>query len=104
MDTKILQNKQSLLFLILGVTSYIIFILLARYCKPLTLANLLGCLAFIAYITTLAPSMFRAIFPNMRGNKILILLLKKRRDIGIISYILASNHALIMAVEKILTF
>ncbi|WP_414621451.1 ferric reductase-like transmembrane domain-containing protein [Calothrix sp. CCY 0018] len=100
MLTNLVKSKQSLIFLTLCLTSYIAFVLLALYFKPVTLANFLGFLALIAYIATLLPSTFRTVFPNMRSNKILVWLLKRRRHIGIISYVLASNHGLLMIIQK----
>ncbi len=94
------KSKQSLIFLALCLTSYLAFILLAFYFKPVTLANFLGCLALIVYIMTLAPSILRIVFKNIRNHKTLVWLCKKRRHIGIMSYVLASNHALLMVIQK----
>ncbi|NJL64130.1 MAG: iron reductase [Methylacidiphilales bacterium] len=95
-----IKSKQSLIFLTLCLASYIAFVLLALYLRPAPLANFLGCLALLIYMATVLPSIFRSTFPNQRSNKILIWLLKKRRHIGITSYVLASNHALLMVIQK----
>ncbi|WP_414548400.1 ferric reductase-like transmembrane domain-containing protein [Anabaena sp. CCY 0017] len=97
-------SKQSLIFLILYLSSYIAFVLLGLYFRPVPLANFLGCLALLFYTATLVPSILRVVFPNTRGNKILIWLLKKRRHIGIISYILASNHGLLLMLQRNINF
>ncbi|OKH44040.1 hypothetical protein NIES2101_29290 [Calothrix sp. HK-06] len=76
------------------------FLLLGLYFRPVPLANFLGCLALLVYTATLAPSICRTVFPNMRGNKTLVWLLKNRRHVGIASYVLGSNHALLMVVQK----
>lgn len=100
MRTNLGHSKQSLIFLALCLTSYVAFVLLALYFRPVTLANFLGCLALIIYMATLAPSILRIVYPNLRSNKILTWLLKRRRHIGIASYVLASNHALLMVIQK----
>jgi methionine sulfoxide reductase heme-binding subunit len=100
MRVNLIKSRQSLTFLALCLSSYIIFVLLALCFKPVTLGNFLGFLALFMYIMTLTPSIFRTVFPNMRSNKILVWLLKKRRYTGIISYVLASNHGLLMVIQK----
>lgn len=104
MRINFVQSKQSLLFLILCLTSYLLCILLAFYFKPVTLANFLGFLAMIFYMLTLAPSILRTVFQHIRNNKTLIWLLKQRRHIGIFSYVLASNHALLMVIKEDINF
>ncbi|MBD2361283.1 ferric reductase-like transmembrane domain-containing protein [Anabaena minutissima FACHB-250] len=94
------KSQQSLIFLALCFTSYLAFALLSFYFKPVTLANFLGFLALIVYMMTLAPSIFRVVFVNTRMNKSLVWLLKNRRHIGIASYVLASNHGLLMVLQK----
>jgi methionine sulfoxide reductase heme-binding subunit len=97
-------RKQSLILVTLYLSSYIAFLLLGLYFRPVPLANLLGCLALLFYTATLAPSILRVVSPNTRGNKILIWLLKSRRHIGIISYILASNHGLLLVLQRNIDF
>ncbi|MDF5719496.1 MAG: iron reductase [Rhizonema sp. PD37] len=100
MNINLDKSKQSLIFLALCLTSYFTFLLLAFYFQPVALANFLGFLALIVYMMTIAPSISRIVFPKTRSNKTLVWLLKKRRYIGITSYVLASNHALIMVIQK----
>ncbi|MBD2168838.1 ferric reductase-like transmembrane domain-containing protein [Calothrix membranacea FACHB-236] len=94
------KSKQSFIFLALCLSSYLAFVILELYFRPVTLANLLGCLALLSYIATVAPSILREVFPNTRSNKVVIWLLKHRRYIGITSYVLASNHGLLMVIQK----
>lgn len=100
MLTNLVKGKQSLIFLTLCLTSYIAFVILGLYFRPVTLANFLGCLALLNYMATLTPSILRTVFPNTRSNKVWIWLLKNRRYIGITSYVLVSNHALLMVIQK----
>jgi methionine sulfoxide reductase heme-binding subunit len=104
MRTNLGNSKQFLIFLCLYLSSYITFVLLGLYFRPVPLANFLGCLALLIYIATLAPSILRVVFPNTRSNKILIWLLKRRRHIGITSYVLASNHALLLVLQRNINF
>ena len=72
--------------------------------RAFTLANFLGFLALIAYFLTLTPGIFKTVFPKTRKNKTLLWLLKKRRGIGITSYVLACSHGLLLVIEKNINF
>ena len=93
-------SMRHLIFLTLWLTSYLVFPLLNFHFQPVPLANFLGFMALIFYMMTLAPSILRKVFPKIRSDKMLILLLKNRRNIGIASYVLASNHGLLMVISR----
>lgn len=104
MRVNLVIQKKFLIFMSFCLSSYIVFLLSDLYFKPVPLANLLGCLALIFYMATLTPSIFRIVFPSMRSHKILVWLLKNRRNIGIISYVLASNHGLLIIINRNISF
>ncbi|MGF1537901.1 MAG: ferric reductase-like transmembrane domain-containing protein [Elainellaceae cyanobacterium] len=56
------------------------------------LANHLGFLALTAYAATLWPTIIRVVFPAAKTQKFPKFLRKRRRAIGIISFILALGH------------
>lgn len=58
-----------------------------------TTGNFLGTLALTAYVTTLLPTTLRIVFPVCKTSQLLKLLLKNRRGLGILSFILAAGHA-----------
>jgi sulfoxide reductase heme-binding subunit YedZ len=64
------------------------------------MANLLGFLAVISYILTLIPTSIRIIFPTLKKAKFIIQLLKNRRQLGILSFVLALGHAWLLIVKR----
>ena len=72
--------------------------------QSVTLANFFGFIALIAYILTLTPSIFKTVFPKTRQNQTLRWLLKKRRIIGIASYVLACSHGLLIVFKHNIDF
>lgn len=64
------------------------------------LANILGFLALGTYIVTLLPTNLRIVFPQTRQTEIPKYLLKNRRVIGILSFILAVFHGYILVMKR----
>jgi sulfoxide reductase heme-binding subunit YedZ len=64
------------------------------------LANTLGFIALASYIVTLLPTNLRIVFPETKATGIPQWLLKRRRIIGIASFILALGHALLMIQKR----
>ncbi|MEM8611335.1 MAG: ferric reductase-like transmembrane domain-containing protein [Cyanobacteria bacterium P01_H01_bin.105] len=61
--------------------------------ESVPLGNHLGFLALAAYIATLVPTIVRIVFPAYKANSTVRWLLKQRRAIGILAFILAVGHA-----------
>ena len=59
-------------------------------------ANYLGFLALISYIITLLPTIIKVVFPRTKKTEILKLLMKYRRQIGIISFLFALGHGILL--------
>lgn len=57
------------------------------------LGNYLGLLALAAYIATLLPTIIRIVFPSFKTSQLPKFLLKNRRSVGILSFLLALGHA-----------
>lgn len=57
------------------------------------LGNYLGLLALAAYIATLVPTIIRIVFPTLKAHGAVRWLLKQRRAIGILAFVLAVGHA-----------
>ncbi|MEA5553910.1 ferric reductase-like transmembrane domain-containing protein [Anabaena cylindrica UHCC 0172] len=64
------------------------------------LANLLGFISLLSYILTLLPSSIRAVFPQIKKAKITIYLLKYRRRLGIITFLFALVHAILIVNKR----
>jgi methionine sulfoxide reductase heme-binding subunit len=62
--------------------------------------NTLGSLALLTYIATLLPSSLRAVFPRLRPNPSLKILLKHRRNIGIGAWLLATAHVYVVIHQR----
>lgn len=76
---------------------------------PLTLdyaplSSILGFLALVAYVLTLLPTNLRIVFPQTKQTNIPKWLLKYRRQIGVISFILAVLHGFILVEKRDLDF
>ncbi len=63
-------------------------------------ANLLGCLAIVSYILTLLPTSLRIAFPALKKAKFPIKLLKYRRQLGILAFVLALGHAWLLIAKR----
>jgi methionine sulfoxide reductase heme-binding subunit len=63
-------------------------------------ANLLGCLSLLAYILTLLPSSLRIAFPAFKKAKFLVNLLKYRRQLGIVAFIVALGHVVLIVIKR----
>lgn len=67
-------------------------------------ANLLGFLALITYILTLLPTCLKVVFPSFKKNIIPVLLLRFRRQVGILAFLLALGHAWLLVIKRNLDF
>ena len=67
-------------------------------------AHILGVLALISYVVTLAPTILRIVFPQTRQTGIPKLLLKQRRLIGIISFGFAVGHGYLLVRQRSFDF
>ncbi|HEY9604153.1 MAG TPA: ferric reductase-like transmembrane domain-containing protein [Allocoleopsis sp.] len=67
--------------------------------QPL-LPHALGFLAVISYIVTLVPTIIRIVFPYLKSTAIAQILLKQRRQIGILAFALASGHAFLLIQQR----
>lgn len=68
--------------------------------QEVQLANFLGLLALFSYITTLLPTLLRVVFPATRKHKIPTQLLKYRRQLGILAFILTLAHAVLLVTKR----
>lgn len=59
-------------------------------------ANSLGFLALISYILTLLPTIIKVVFPKTKKTEILKWLMKYRRQIGVISFLFALGHGILL--------
>ena len=64
------------------------------------LANWLGCLAVFSYILTLLPTSLKVVFPSLKKAKLSAQLLKNRRQLGILSFLLGVGHAWLLIVKR----
>ena len=60
--------------------------------ESVPLGNHLGFLALAAYVATLVPTIVRIVFPTFKAHDIVRWLLKQRRAIGILAFVLAVGH------------
>lgn len=70
------------------------------YIAPVTLPNVLGVIALFSYIVTLLPTSVKVVFPSSRRTKIPTQLLKYRRLIGIVAFLLALAHAYLLVIKR----
>ena len=63
-------------------------------------ANLLGCLSLFTYIFTLLPSCLRISIPTVKKAKFIANLLKYRRQIGILAFLLALVHVVLIIIKR----
>ncbi|NEQ55534.1 MAG: iron reductase [Leptolyngbya sp. SIO3F4] len=61
--------------------------------ESVPLGNYFGLLALVAYIATLLPTIVRVVFPTFKAHDAVRWLLKQRRAIGILAFVLAVGHA-----------
>jgi methionine sulfoxide reductase heme-binding subunit len=64
------------------------------------IANILGFMALVSYIFTLLPTILRIILPRTKETGIPQWLLKRRRIIGIIAFLLALGHGFMMVQKR----
>lgn len=93
-------RPHALIFSALYSTSYIATILIGTFLNPAPLANIFGFLALLCYTATLLPSLLKAVFPTIKGNKTLMWLLKYRRHLGVAGFCLGANHGILLIIER----
>lgn len=64
------------------------------------IANVLGFLALGSYILTLLPTNLRIAFPQTKPASMSKLLLKNRRLIGVLSFLLALGHGYLLVIKR----
>jgi methionine sulfoxide reductase heme-binding subunit len=104
MRLTIFEHKKALIFLFASIISYIACLFLALFLHPAPFANFTGFLGLIFYLTTIVPSIFKTVFPQIRSHTGLKWLLKHRRHTGITAFLLASNHGLLMTIQMHIDF
>ena len=67
---------------------------------PFPISNGLGFLALGGYVLTLLPTNLRIVFPQTRQNSMPKWLLKNRRMIGILSFLLALLHGYLLVIKR----
>jgi methionine sulfoxide reductase heme-binding subunit len=68
------------------------------------LANFLGFLGLGSYIITLLPTIIKTLFPQIKKNRILKILLKYRRQIGVTTFFFSLSHGFLMVSKRDLDF
>lgn len=63
-------------------------------------ANSLGFISLLTYILTLLPSLFRTVLPQIKKAKLTINLLKYRRQLGILAFLLALFHTGLIVIKR----
>ncbi|NES03975.1 MAG: iron reductase [Okeania sp. SIO2F4] len=63
-------------------------------------ANHLGFFALISYIITLLPTTLRVVFPRTKKTEIPKLLLKYRRQIGVVAFLFALGHGILLVRKR----
>ncbi|PAX59848.1 ferric reductase-like transmembrane domain-containing protein [Brunnivagina elsteri] len=104
MRISIFEDKKALIFLFASIVSYITCLFLALFLQPAPFANFIGFLGLIVYLATIIPSIFKTVFPQIRSHTGLKWLLRHRRYTGIIAFVLASNHGLLMTIQMHIDF
>ena len=66
--------------------------------------NILGFISLIFYILTLLPSMLRVVVPQSKATGIPQLLMKHRRSTGILAFLFALGHGLLLLKQRNLDF
>lgn len=66
--------------------------------------NLLGFLALACYVFTLMPSIARIVFPRSKKASLPKFLLKKRRLIGVLAFLLAFSHGWLLIQKRNIDF
>ncbi|WGV25617.1 ferric reductase-like transmembrane domain-containing protein [Halotia branconii] len=64
------------------------------------IANILGFTALASYLITLLPTILKVVFPQTKETGIPQFLLKRRRLIGIIAFLLALGHGFMMVQKR----
>ncbi len=68
------------------------------------IANVWGVLALGSYLATIAPSIFRIVFPETKKNSIIKYLMKNRRQIGLVAFAFSVFHGFILVEKRSLDF
>lgn len=65
-----------------------------------TFASYLGFLALCTYIITLLPTILRIVFPVTKNTSVPKILLKYRRQIGVISFVFGACHGILLFMKR----
>jgi len=68
--------------------------------NPAMMANGLGLLALFTYALTLIPSSLKIVYPVIHKQKIIVKLLQKRRQLGIVTFLISLGHAGLFIVNR----
>ncbi len=63
-------------------------------------ANYLGLFALVCYVITLLPTTLRIVFPSTKKTELPKLLLKYRRQVGIIAFVFALLHGVLLVLKR----
>jgi sulfoxide reductase heme-binding subunit YedZ len=94
------MRKQVLNYLAIFACIYAIALVMALLTEPTFFSNILGFVAILSYICSLAPGIFRIILPSLRKNKFLNYILKHRRFLGVSAFLLALNHGVLQIIKR----
>lgn len=64
------------------------------------LANYFGLFALVCYVVTLLPTIIRIVFPRAKKTGLPKLLLKYRRQIGVIAFFFALGHGVLLVLKR----
>lgn len=70
--------------------------------NSIELANLLGFLSLVSYIITLLPTTIKIVFPGKK--KLINFLIIYRRQIGVVTFLLALGHAFLIVIQRNINF
>ncbi|MBD2665151.1 ferric reductase domain protein transmembrane component domain [Richelia sinica FACHB-800] len=66
----------------------------------LPLSNIFGFLSVICYALTLLPTSVKIVFPQFKKAKFISQLLKHRRQLGVLAFLLACYHAFLLILKR----
>lgn len=92
-------RKDTIVFLSLTITGYIIILFIFLVFEPAPLANILGFLSLFCYVSTIIPSIVKVTFPATQKSKTLKWLLKNRRKTGVADFNFGLSHSVLLINE-----
>jgi methionine sulfoxide reductase heme-binding subunit len=94
------MRKQLIIYLGIYICLYIIALAGAIITQPTLFSNFLGLLSVVIYIGSLLPGIISSILPNLKKNKMIVILLRHRRFLGVSAFLLALNHGVLQFVKQ----